>query len=116
MGGKCRKYEKSLYEIPVYDIYSAGGSTVTEGQKDTTSVCSNLRFQSSLIDVYARFLLSNEHDTTVYLLHQKAKFLVTDIVRPLLQVTDETVAHLRDRRVIDAVEPGQTSVQVTRLS
>jgi len=116
MGWKCRKYEKSLYEISVYDIYSAGGSTVTEGQKDTTSACSNLRFQSSLIDVYARFLLSNEHDTTVYLLHQKAKFIVTDIVRPLLQVTDETVAHLRDRRVIDAVEPGQTSVQVTRLS
>jgi len=65
--------------------------------------------------VYARFVLTDEHDATLYLLHQKAKFLVTDIVRSLLQVADETVARLRDSRVIDAVEPGQTSVQVTGL-
>jgi len=89
---------------------------VTEGQKDTTTACSDLRFQSSLVDVYARFILTDEHDTTRYLLHQKAKFLVTDVVRPLLQVADESVARLRDSRVIDAVEPGQTSVQVTRCT
>jgi len=50
------------------------------------------------------------------MLHRKAQFLVTDIVRSLLQVTDETIAHLRDNKVIDGVKPGQTSVQVTLLS
>jgi len=95
-------------------FHSAGRST--EGQKDTRTACSNVRFQSSLIDVYTRFVLTDERDATVYLLHQKAKFLVTDVIRPLLQIADETVARLRDGRVIDAVELGQTSVQVTRFS
>jgi len=104
--------KKSLFII----CYSDGGSTVPKGQNGTTSKCSDLRFQSSLVDVYARFVLTDERHTTSYMLHRKAQFLVTDIVRSLLQVTDETIAHLRDNKVIDGVKPGQTSVQVTLLS
>jgi len=95
--------------------FSSGGSTVTKGQNGSASSCSNLRYQSSLIDVYARFVLTDEHDTTSYLLHRKAKFLVTDVVRPLLQVADDAVARLRDDRVIDGIKPGQTAVQVADL-
>lgn len=83
--------------------------TATADQNGTTeSDCSNLLFQSSLVDVYARFV----DDSGSYLLHRKAQFLVTDVVRSLLQVADETVARLRDDYVIDGVKPGQTSVQV----
>jgi len=92
---------------------STGRSTVSNAQDGGASECPNLRFQSSQIEVYARFVLLNEHDAVSYLLHRKAQFLVTDIVRPLLQVSDESVARLRNDRVIDGVKPGQTTVQVT---
>jgi len=94
---------------------SAGRSTVARGRNATSSECSNLRFQSSVIDVYARFVLIDEHAATSYLLHRKAQFLVTDIVHSLLQVADETIARLRNEKVVDGVKPGRTSVQVTSL-
>jgi len=96
--------------------HSIGQSTVRKGQNGTTSECSNLRFQTSLIDVYARFVLADERGAMSYLLDRKAQFLVTDIVRSLLQVADEAVAHLRNYKVIDGVKAGQTSVQVAWLS
>ena len=96
--------------------YSTGRSTPARGRNGTSSECTKLRFQSSLVDVYARFVLADEHAATSYLLHRKAQFLVTDIVHSLLQVADETVAHLRNDKVVDGVKPGRTSVQVTKLS
>ena len=105
-----------MWQICVwFPFHSGGRSKVAEDQKDTRTSCSDLRSQSSMVDVYARFTVTDEHAATRYLLHQKAKFLVTDVVRPLLQIADESVARLRDSSVIDAVEPGQTSVQVTRF-
>jgi len=94
---------------------STGESHATKAQNGTTTECSKLRFQSSLVDVYARFVLLDERGAVSYLLHRKAQFLVTDVVRPLLQVDDETVAQLRNVRVIDGNRPGQTSVQVITL-
>jgi len=78
----------------------------------TLSECTN-RFQSSLVDVYARFVLADERAAASYLLHRKAQFLVTDIVQSLLQVGDEAVAYLRrNDKVIDGIQPGRTTVQV----
>jgi len=95
----------------VHVLTSAGG----KAGNGSTSECTDLRFQSSLVDIYARFVLTDNHEAMSYLLHRKAQFLVTDIVRSLLQVADETVAHLRNSRVVDGVKPGHTSLQVIRL-
>jgi len=93
--------------------YMAGRSTSARGRNATSLECSNLRFQSSLVDIYARFVLADGNAATSYLLHRKAQFLVTDIVHSLLQVADDTIARLRNEKIVDGVKPGHTSVQVT---
>jgi len=103
--------ENDTFSVDVDSVGGRGG--VTNGERPA---CSDLRLQSSLVEVYARFTATDEHGLTLYLVHRKAKFLVTNLVRPLLQVTNETVARLRDKHVVDGVTVGRTSVQVTRLS
>jgi transmembrane protein 132 len=78
--------------------------------------CPSLRFQSAVTEVYARFVLSSSGDGTSspvsYLIHRKALFRVTHLVRHQLRIADTTVARLRDGNIVDGVKPGRTEVQV----
>ena len=49
---------------------------------------------------------------TPYMLHRKAQFRVTQLVREKLRVADQSIAHLRGN-VIDGLKPGRTEIQVT---
>jgi len=49
--------------------------------------------------------------STVYMVHRKAQFHVTELVRAQLRVSDQSVAQLRGN-VVDGIKPGRTEIQV----
>lgn len=72
-----------------------------------------LRYQQSPVDVYAHFM-ANDHDSgrVTYLVNRRTWLRVTDLVLPLLRVSDPRIASLRGR-ILQGRSMGRTEVQVT---
>jgi hypothetical protein len=83
-------------------------------EADGQQTCRPL-YQSATVDVYARFVTADStHGSPPYMLHRKALFRLTDLVRDRIQLSNNTVARLRSgRTVIDGLRPGRTEIQVT---
>ncbi|KAK4874990.1 hypothetical protein RN001_011412 [Aquatica leii] len=71
-----------------------------------------LRYQQSPVDVYAHFMAS-DHDSgrVTYLVNRRTWLRVTDLVLPLLRVSDPRIANLRGR-ILQGRSMGRTEVQV----
>ena len=70
-------------------------------------------YQSATVDVYARFVMADiRHGSPPYMLHRKALFRLTDLLRDRIRLSDESVARLRDGTVVDGLKPGVTEIQV----
>lgn len=71
-----------------------------------------LRYQQSPVDVYAHFMASN-HDSgrVTYLVNRRTWLRVTDLILPLLRVSDPRIANLRGR-ILQGRSMGRTEVQV----
>jgi len=70
-------------------------------------------YQSATVDVYARFVMADiRRGSPPYMLHRKALFRLTDLLRDRIRVTDESVARLRGGMVIDGLKPGVTEIEV----
>lgn len=112
-----------------YDFYSAakikrrkkrsygawtGGSMIPDdmGNVIERPVC-RLRYQQSPVDVYAHFMAS-DHDSgrVTYLVNRRTWLRVTDLVLPLLRVSDPRIATLRGR-ILQGRSMGRTEVQVS---
>ena len=74
-------------------------------------------YQSATVDVYARFVMADiRHGSPPYMLHRKALFRLTDLLRDRIRLSDESVARLRGGTVVDGLKPGVTEIQVSLLS
>lgn len=82
-------------------------------RKDDLSLSCQLRYQSAVVEVYTRFVMSDITQNP-YMLHRKAQFRVTDFVRNRLHINDPTVAQLRGN-VVDGIKPGRTDIQVNLM-
>ena len=81
----------------------------TVNQAEGTSVC-KLRFQQTLVEVYARFLATDvESGRTSYLINHRTVLKVTDLTT--LRLSDPTVATIQSNR-IQGRNIGRTEVQV----
>ena len=70
-------------------------------------------YQSATVDVYARFVMADiRHGSPPYMLHRKALFRLTDLLRDRIRLSDESVARLRGGTVVDGLRPGVTEIQV----
>lgn len=71
-----------------------------------------LRYQQSPVDVYAHFL-ANDHDSgrVTYFVNRRTWLRVTDLVLPLLRVSDPRIASLHGR-ILQGRSMGRTEVQV----
>jgi len=70
-------------------------------------------YQSATVDVYARFVMADlRHGSPPYMLHRKALFRLTDLLRDHIRLSDESVARLRGGTVVDGLKPGLTEIQV----
>ncbi|KAL5274878.1 TMEM132E family protein [Megaselia abdita] len=70
------------------------------------------RFQQSPIEVYARFLATDQNSGKVsYLISRKNGLRVTDLVQPLLRIADPKIASLKGR-ILQGKSIGRTDVQV----
>ena len=76
-----------------------------------TETCRAQRFQSAVAEAYTRFVLSDIHPTR-YLLHRKASFRVTHLVKNQMRSADLTVAQLRNGNIVDGLKAGRTEIQV----
>lgn len=70
------------------------------------------RYQQSPVEVYARFVAQDQDSGRIsYLISRRAGLRVTDLVQPLLRVSDPKIAQLRGR-VLLGKSMGRTDVQV----
>jgi len=70
-------------------------------------------YQSATVDVYARFVMADiRHGSPPYMLHRKALFRLTNLLRDRIRLSDESVARLRGGTVVDGLKPGITEIQV----
>ena len=70
-------------------------------------------YQSATVDVYARFVMADiRHGSPPYMLHRKALFRLTDLLRDRIRLSDESIARLRGGTVVDGLKPGVTEIQV----
>lgn len=70
-------------------------------------------YQSATVDVYARFVMADiRHGSPPYMLHRKALFRLTNLLRDRIRLSDESVARLRGGTVVDGLKPGVTEIQV----
>lgn len=71
-----------------------------------------LRYQQSPVDVYAHFM-AVDHDSgrISYLINRRTWLRVTDLVLPLLRVSDPRIASLHGR-ILQGRSMGRTEVQV----
>jgi len=71
-------------------------------------------YQSAMVDVYARFVMADiGHGSPPYMLHRKALFRLTDLLRDRIRLSDQSVARLRAAgTVVDGLKPGVTDIQV----
>lgn len=84
--------------------------------KTTEPAACHLRFQSSVVEVYARFVVTDDLGKPVqYLVHRKAQVRVTEHVEGMLRVADTSVASL-DGQVVEGLQPGRTEIQAVSSS
>jgi len=88
--------------------YFSSRDTKPDGDAE---ICRNQRFQSAVANAYTRFVLSDVQPT-VYLLHRKASFRVTHLVKNQLRAADSSIASLRNGNVVDGLKIGRTEIQV----
>lgn len=71
-----------------------------------------LRYQQTTVDVYAHFM-ATDHDSgrVTYLINRRTWLRVTDLVLPLLRVSDPRIASLHGR-ILQGRSMGRTDVQV----
>ena len=101
----------SASESSVSPDSAAGAWTDYSG----SSMCRPL-YQSATVDVYARFVMADiRHGSPPYMLHRKALFRLTDLLRDRIRLSDESVARLRSGTVVDGLRPGVTEIQVHYL-
>lgn len=75
------------------------------------AVC-RARYQQSPVEVYARFLATDQNSGRIsYLISRRTGLRVTDLVQPLLRVADPKIASLKGR-VLQGKSMGRTDVQV----
>lgn len=87
---KKRAYEHRGWPLHIADDVNNGVGS------DRTSC--RARFQQSPVDVYARFLaVDQDSGSTSYLVSRRTGLRVTDLVLPLLRVSDPRIASLRGR-------------------
>ncbi|XP_055623186.1 transmembrane protein 132C isoform X2 [Toxorhynchites rutilus septentrionalis] len=93
--------------------YSWGhaGVDFANGVSSERSVC-RARYQQSPVEVYARFLATDQDSGRIsYLISRRTGLRVTDLVQPLLRVADPKIATLRGR-TLQGRAMGRTDVQV----
>ena len=78
-----------------FGLLPDSASLLTEDgmRQEDFSVTCNLRFQLATVDVYARFFVPDGVKNQ-YLVHRKAEFRVTDLVKDRLRIADVSVAAL----------------------
>jgi len=87
---------------------SPGGST----SGGSTGGGCEPRYQTSVVDVYATFSVSDTPHSR-YLVRHGAHLRVTDLVRSELRVADPSLATFTDGNLaVEGLHPGQTQVQV----
>lgn len=69
------------------------------------------KYQQSLIDVYARFVINAPGELTEYYRNKKTYVRVTDLVQSRLSVANPDIAKIV-RGTVMGVSPGRTEVQV----
>lgn len=106
-GAKMRRKKRSIGS-------GWGGTSVVPddlGNVIEKTTC-RLRYQQSPVDVYAHFMAS-DHDSgrVTYLINRRTWLRVTDLVLPLLRVSDPRIATLNGR-ILQGRSMGRTEVQV----
>ena len=76
---------------------------------DASGDC-RLRYQQSIVDVYARFCVPDRAGKQ-FLIHRKAMFRITDVVIDKLRVADSSIATL-EGSIVQGVQGGRTEMQV----
>lgn len=101
VNGKLRK-KRSFSWAHHSDDYVNGGDR---------NVCKS-RYQQSPVEVYARFVAQDQDSGRIsYLISRRVGLRVTDLVQPLLRVSDPKIAMLRGRLLMGK-SMGRTDVQV----
>ena len=91
----------------------AGESVLEADVGSSSSPACRPVYQSAMVDVYARFVMADiRHGSPPYMLHRKALFRLTDLLRDRIRLSDESVARLRGGTVVDGLKPGITEIQV----
>ena len=93
--------------------YGNGWRTLPEDMNVIERPSCKLRYQQTTVDVYAHFMAS-DHDSgrVTYLINRRTWLRVTDLVLPLLRVSDPRIANLRER-ILQGRGMGRTEVQVS---
>ncbi|KAJ3642646.1 hypothetical protein Zmor_025409 [Zophobas morio] len=105
-GTKSRRKKRSYSSN-----WGASNPTDDMGNVVEKPMC-RLRYQQSPVDVYARFM-AVDHDSgrISYLINRRTWLRVTDLVLPLLRVSDPRIASLHGR-ILQGRSLGRTEVQV----
>ncbi|XP_054726955.1 transmembrane protein 132C isoform X3 [Anastrepha obliqua] len=78
----------------------------------TDKIVCKARYQQSPVDVYARFLAIDQNSGRIsYFISRRTGLRVTDLVQPLLRVSDPKIATLKGR-ILQGKSMGRTDVQV----
>ncbi|GFR57957.1 transmembrane protein 132C [Elysia marginata] len=94
------------------DLFSMWNSTISRSPKKANpSRSCVLKYQQSLIEVYARFIISSPGEGIEYFRSKKTLVLVTDLVVKHLRTENSNVARIV-HNTLQGVSPGMTSVQV----
>ena len=101
---------------PASEPSSSPDSAPAAGSSHNSSPSCRPLYQSATVDVYARFVMADiRHGSPPYMLHRKALFRLTDLLRDRIRLSDESVARLRGGTVVDGLKPGVTEIQVCQL-
>ena len=86
--------------------------TSDPGSSSSSNGGCEMRYQTSVVDVYATFSVSDTPHSR-YLVRHGAHLRVTDAVQSELRVADPAVATLTENNLaLQGLHPGQTQVQV----
>ena len=84
-------------------------------RKEEFATTCHLRFQQSVVEVYARFLIPDSNNKHQFLVHRKAFYRVTDLVKGSLRIADTTIAMLTGN-IVQGLRTGRTEIQVMNTS